>query len=300
MGTFDELIAPDAELERLGTGFNFTEGPIWHPAGGYLLFSDMPADVRRRWSPADGVEEALRPSNQCNGMTYDAEGNLIVCEHATSRVVRERPDGTVEVVASHFRGKELQSPNDVVVGDDCSIWFTDPWYGRMRGFGTPRPRQLEFQGVYRVPEGRAGEVELAVAEDEFDMPNGLCFSPDASRLYVNDTPRGHVKVFELEAGGRLGPARVLADGIGAGGSGEGAPDGMKCDERGNVWVTGPGGIWVLDPEGTRLGVVEVPEIVANLNWGGPDWRELYITASTSLYRLRTAVAGNHVAYMDLA
>ena len=150
---FENLIDPYAPVGQLGSGFTFTEGPIWHPVGRYLLFSDMPADVRRRWDAARGVTEVKRPSNKCNGMTYDAELNLIVCEHATSSLIRERPDGRREVLASHFENQELNSPNDVCVHSSGAIYFSDPWYGRMPVYGVERPRQLGFQGVYRVPPG---------------------------------------------------------------------------------------------------------------------------------------------------
>ena len=151
---FESLIDPHAAVAQIGSGFTFTEGPIWHPVEQYLLFSDMPADVRRRWDARGGVREVMRPSNKCNGMTYDADLNLIVCEHATSTVVRERPDGRREVVASHFDGMELNSPNDLCIHSDGSIYFSDPWYGRMPVYGVERPRQLGFQGVYRVPRRR--------------------------------------------------------------------------------------------------------------------------------------------------
>ncbi len=180
---FEDLIDPDAPVVQLGTGFTFTEGPIWHPVDHYLLFSDMPADVRRRWDAESGVVEVRRPANKCNGMTYDAELDLIVCEHATSLLVRERPDGRREVLASHFEGQELNSPNDVCVRSDGSIYFTDPWYGRMPGFGVERPRQLGFQGVYRVPPG-GGAPQLLIDRELFDQPNGLCFSPDEKLIYV--------------------------------------------------------------------------------------------------------------------
>jgi gluconolactonase len=174
---FEDLIDPYAPVGQLGSGFTFTEGPIWHPAGHYLLFSDMPADVRRRWDAARGVVEVKRPSNKCNGMTYDAELNLIVCEHATSSLIRERPDGRREIIASHFEKQELNSPNDVCVHSSGAIYFSDPWYGRMPVYGVERPRQLGFQGVYRVPPG-GGAPQLLVDRYLFEQPNGLCFSPD--------------------------------------------------------------------------------------------------------------------------
>ena len=290
-----ELVAEDAEVERLATGFTFTEGPIWNAEGQYLLFSDMPADVRRRWSEKDGVEEVMKPSNKCNGMTYDAQGNLLVCEHVTSSLVRERPDGTRETIASHYEGKELNSPNDVIVKSDGSIYFSDPWYGRMPVFGEEREKELDFQGVYRIaPEG--GEPQLLL--DDFEQPNGLCFSPDESLLYINDTPRAYIKVFDVQQDGTIANGRMFFEGIGSGVIEEGIPDGMKCDERGNIWVTGPGGIWVISAEGEHLGVIEVPENTGNLTWGGPDWKQLYIPSSTSLYRIETKVAGNKVPYMS--
>jgi gluconolactonase len=288
-----ELVDKDTELERLATGFTFTEGPIWNKEGGFLLFSDMPADVRRRWDETNGVREVMKPSNKCNGMTYEADGSLLVCEHVTSAVVRERPDGTRETVASHHEGKELNSPNDIIVADDGSILFTDPTYGRMPGFGLEREQDLSFQGVYLVPPGN-GELTLLI--DDFEQPNGLCFSPDESLLYINDTPRAHIRVFDWH-GNSLANGRVFADKIGSGVIEEGVVDGMKCDERGNVYVSGPGGVWVFDPEGTRLGMIEIPENVGNLNWGGDGWNELYIPASTSVYRIRMKVAGNRLGYM---
>jgi gluconolactonase len=291
----EELLDPDGEVERLATGFIFTEGPIWNAEGEFLLFSDMPGDVRRRWSERDGVEEVMRPANKCNGMVYDAEGNLLVCEHVTSSLVRERPDGTRETLASHFRGKELHSPNDVITRSDGTIYFSDPWFGRMPVFGIERERELEFQGVYRIPAG-GGEPELAVAEGEFEMPNGLCFSPDESLLYINDTPRALIMVYDVAADGTLANPRLFFDEIGSGVIEEGIPDGMKCDARGNIWVTGPGGVWIISARGEHLGVIEVPENTGNLAWGGPDWRTLFIPSSTSVYRIQTKVASARLPY----
>ena len=197
-----ELIDTGAEVERLATGFTFTEGPIWNKDGNYLLFSDMPGDVRRRWSEQDGVEEVMRPSNKCNGMVYDSGGNLLVCEHVTSSLVRERPDGSRETLATHYQGKELNSPNDVVTRSDGTIYFSDPSFGRMPGFGLERDQELAFQGVYRIAAG-GGEPELALPEDEFEQPNGLCFSPDESLMYINDTPRALIRVYNVQPDGTL-------------------------------------------------------------------------------------------------
>jgi gluconolactonase len=292
-----ELVDREVQVERLGTGFTFTEGPIWNKEGRFLLFSDMPGDIRRRWTEDEGVVEVANPSNKGNGMTYDAEGRLLVCEHVTSSLVRMDPGGTGsgrEVLASQYEGKELNSPNDVIVSDDGSIYFSDPWYGRMPVFGIERERELGFQGVYRLEPG-GGEPQLLV--DDFEQPNGLCFSPDESLLYINDTPRAHIRVFDRQPDGTIANGRMFFDNIGSGVIEEGIPDGMKCDEQGNVYVTGPGGVWVIAPEGEHLGVIEVPENVGNLNWGGVDWQDLYMPSSTSLYRIRMRVGGNRLSYM---
>ncbi len=291
-----ELVDPNAEVEQLATGFTFTEGPIWHPKEQYLLFSDMPGDVRRKYTPDGTVVEVKSFANRCNGMTYDADLNLLVCEHVTSCLIRESPDGEREIAAQEFEGEELNSPNDVIVHSSGAIYFSDPWYGRMPVFGHPRQRRLGFQGVYRIPPG-GGDVELIVAKDEFDMPNGLCFSPDESLLYINDTPRAHIKVWDADADGNISNGRMFFEGIGSGVIEEGIPDGMKCDERGNIWVTGPGGIWVISAGGEHLGTILVPENTGNLAWGGEDWHTLFIPSSTSLYSIRTLVGPRREPYM---
>jgi gluconolactonase len=292
-----ELVDEDAELERLATGFIFTEGPLWNPDG-FLLFSDMPGDVRRRWDAESGVSEVAKPSNKGNGMTFDLDGQLIVCEHVTSSVVRIEPDGSGggrAVLASHYEGCELNSPNDVVVKSDGAIYFTDPSYGRMPGVGIEREQDLEFQGVYRIPPG-GGDAQLL--GDDFGQPNGLCFSADESLLYINDTENRHIRVFDVAAGGTIENGRVLAENIGTGDFELGdLVDGMKLDERGNLWVTGPAGVWVFDAQGEHLGTVAVPEPVGNLNWGGPEWRWLFIAASSSVYRIECKVSGNRLPYM---
>ncbi|MBV9917804.1 MAG: SMP-30/gluconolactonase/LRE family protein [Solirubrobacterales bacterium] len=291
----EQLIDPSSEVERVATGFTFTEGPIWNHAGEFLLFSDMPGDVRRRWSERDGVEEVMRPSNKCNGMVYDRDGNLLVCEHVTSSLVREHPDGRRETLATHYQGKELNSPNDVVTRSDGTIYFSDPIFGRVRGFGLEREQDLSFQGVYRIAPG-GGDPDLVVSEDEFEQPNGLCFSPDESLLYINDTPRALIRVYDVQGDGSLTNGRPFAANIGSGVIEEGIPDGMKCDQQGNIWVTGPKGVWVFSPEGEHLGTVEVPENVGNIAWGGPDWKMLYMPSSTSLYRVATKVASARLPY----
>ncbi len=294
-----DLVDENVAAERVATGFTFIEGPIWHPDG-YLLFSDMPRDVRRKWSPVGGVVEVLKPANKCNGMTLDADLNLVVCEHKTSHVIRAKlnPDGTEasrEVIASHYDGKELNSPNDVVVKSDGSVYFTDPIFGRWPIVGHVREQQLDFQGVYRVPPG-GSDVQLLV--DDFVQPNGLCFSPDEQILYVDDTGRLEIRRFSVNADGTVSGGEVLIGGMGDPEDfDKGIPDGIKCDEHGNIWVTGPGGIWVVSPEGEHLGTIEIPEHTANLNWGGPSWDLLYVAASSSMYRVRCKVRGSRGVYM---
>jgi gluconolactonase len=294
---FLELVDEDAELEQLGTGFTFTEGPIWNPDG-FLLFSDMPGDARRRWDQQSGVSEVANPSNKGNGMTLDHDGRLVVCEHVTSSVVRMDPDGTGsgrEVLATHYEGRELNSPNDVVVKSDGAIYFTDPTYGRMPGFGLEREQDLDFQGVYRIAPG-GGDTELLA--DDFGQPNGLCFSTDESLLYINDTDRAYIRVFDVQPDGTIANSRVLAENIGTASLDIGdLVDGMKLDERGNIWVTGPGGVLAFNPEGEHIGTVEVPEPVGKLNWGGPDWNWLFIPATSSVYRIECKVSGNRLPYM---
>ena len=287
---FTSLVDPDAPVRRIGSGFTFTEGPIWHPTGHYLLFSDMPGDVCRRWDEAGGVQEVMRPSNKCNGMTYDADLNLVICEHATSSLVRLQPGGEREILASHFEGKELNSPNDVCVRSDGTIYFTDPWFGRMPHYGVERPRELGWQGVFRVSPD--GGLHLAVDKRQFDQPNGLCFSPDESKLYVNDTARAVIRVFDVAPDGSLSHPRLFAQGIRSSRE-AGLPDGMKCDAEGNVWVTAPGGIRVYSTDGAQLGTVRIPEMPANLHWGGSEWRMLFVCATTSVYAVETKV-GPHV------
>jgi gluconolactonase len=290
-----QLIDPAVTFEQVCTGFRFCEGPIWNPREQTLYFSDMPGDVRRRWNAQEGVVEVRNPSHKCNGMTYDGTGNLYVCEHETSSLVMETTQGERRVLATHWQGKALNSPNDVIVRSDGVVYFSDPTYGRMPVFGLERPSELGFQGVYRL----AADGTLSCEADDFDQPNGLCLSPGEQLLYVNDTTRAHIRVFDVAADGSLSGGRLFAGDIGTGDYAVGVVDGMKCDELGNVYVTGPGGIWVFAPDGRRLGVIRMPEVAGNLNWGGEDWRDLYCACTTSIYRVRMSVRGNPVAYMQL-
>ncbi len=282
---FRRVIGGDVEIERLASGFDFTEGPIWHPRAQHLIFSDMPGNHMRRWSARDGITTFRKPSNMANGNAYDRAGRIVTCEHATSRVTRTGLDGRIEVLATHWQGQELNSPNDVVVRSDGAIYFTDPTFGRMEYYGLPREPELSFRGVYRLePDAR----KLALLADDFGQPNGLCFSLDEKRLFVNDTERAHIRVFDVSADGTLANSRVWAA---PEGEGEGAADGMKVDSAGHLFCTGPGGIHVFAPDATCLGVILMPEVAANFTWGDADLCSLFVCASTSLYRVRVEVPG---------
>jgi gluconolactonase len=245
----------------------------------------MPGDHLRRWSATDGVTTFRRPCNKSNGLTWDRQGRLLACEHASSQISRTEPGGQIVPLATHFQGKQLNSPNDVVCSAEGGIYFSDPPYGRAEFYGVPRPQELAFQGLFRVGSDPKSPVLLA---DDFDRPNGLCFSLDGRRLFVNDTARQHIRVFDVKGDGALAGGTVWAETIG---EGKGAPDGMKIDSAGNVYCCGPGGIHVFSPDAVCLGVIHVPEYAANFAWGDADYRSLYITASTSVYRIRVATPG---------
>lgn len=282
---FSAVVGDDVAFERLGTGFEFTEGPIWHPHEKHLTFSDIPGNHIRRWSATGGIVTFRQPSNKTNGNTYDRRGRMISCEHVTSRVTRTEPNGAVTVLATRYRDKQLNSPNDVVVARDGRIYFTDPTYGRLARFGLERPCELDFRGVYRVDEDGSGLTLLA---DDFGQPNGLCFSRDGRRLFVNDTERGHVRVFAVDAGGAVSGGEVWAE---LTGTGPGGADGMKVDRDDNLYCTGPGGIHVFSPEAVSLGVIRTPEVTANFTWGDDDMGSIFLAASTSLYRIRVRTPG---------
>lgn len=294
---FEILIEPGAPVRRLATGFAFTEGPVWHPVQQCLLFSDIPGNGRYRWSDA-GTERIRHPTHHANGMSLDKELNLLVCEHAAHAVSRIGADGVRTVLCSHFDGRELNSPNDICVRSDGSIWFTDPTYGRMQDYGVARETDLDFRGVYRLsPEHIPGEEPLLVASRGlFAQPNGLCFSPCETILYVNDSAQANIRAFEIAPDCSLKPPRLVAENI-RDDDDPGVPDGMKTDERGNIWVTAPHGIRVYAPDGTLLEHFAVPEPVGNLHWGGSDWRTLFLCATTSLYAVGTKVRPHTEPFM---
>jgi gluconolactonase len=279
---FRDIVPEDAKLEHIATGFSFTEGPVW--CGNYLLFSDIPKNRIVKYKMlAEGpeVNTFRSPSGNSNGLTLDATKRLVACEHGTRRVTRTETDGTIKVLADSYQGHRLNSPNDVVVRSDGSTYFTDPPYGLKDG---KTWKELPFNGVYRITYG--GEVELLV--DDFDRPNGLAFSPDENTLYIDDTMRKHIRAFDVNPDGGLSNGRIFAD---LKAEEPGAPDGMKVDCHGNVYCTGPGGIWIIDSAKNCLGRILLPEIPANLAWGDADWKTLYITARTSLYKIRLNIPG---------
>jgi gluconolactonase len=288
-----DLIDLSAEPELITDTLRFGEGPVWNEYEQRLYFSSIGQDRRLRWSEREGVTEVKSPNNKGNGMTYDADMNLLICEHATSVVARENA-GVREVVAAAYEGKELNSPNDVVVATDGSIYFTDPFYGRLdHVFGLKRDRQLDFCGVYRV--GPDGGIELL--DEELKEPNGLCFSPDESVLYVNDSKTGEIWAYDHLALGRVANKRLFAGGMRTDRLRDGIVDGMKCDLHGNVWVTAPGGLWVFTPGAERLGVIGSPEIIGNFHWGGPHWDQLFMCTWHALYRLQTTVTPAREPFM---
>jgi gluconolactonase len=282
---FKDVVGPSVAIEVLASGFLFTEGPLWHARDRYLLFSDMPGDHLRKWTASEGITTFRKPCAQSNGLAWDRQGRLLVCEHATSRLTRTEPDGSSTVLASHHDGAELNSPNDVVAKSDGAIYFTDPIYGRVEHYGNPRPLPRDFRGVYRIAP--TGGPPTLLARD-FGQPNGLCFALDERRLFVNDTEHGHIRAFDVTPEGGLANSRVWAK---VEGSGQGAPDGMKIDSQGNVYCCGPGGIHVFAPDSACLGVIRTPEVAANFCFGDDDLRSLYVTASSSLLRLRVKVPG---------
>ena len=289
-----DLVAPDAPIDRIAGGLTFTEGPVWR--GGALLFSDIPNKRIARWRRLpEGPELTTYVTGMSNGLTLDRQGRMLAAEHDGRRVTRVSDDGTRSVLAERFQGKRLNSPNDIVVKSDGSIYFTDPPYAvKPLPPGTVRPdrwwtqpiegKEQPCQGVYRItPDGT-----LHPLVDDFALPNGLAFSPDESVLYVDDSPRRHVRAFDVRPDGTLANSRVLCD---MDHPQPGSPDGMKLDVEGHLYVTGATGVWVFEPDGTLLGVIVTPERPANCAWGDEDRQTLYITARTSLYRIRTKVPG---------
>lgn len=282
---FPALFPARVRLRRVATGFRFTEGPVWCADQRCLLFSDIPADRIYRVSASGQLSVFREPSGNSNGLTRDAAGRVIACEHGNRRVTRTEADDSLRVLAESYQGKRLNSPNDVVVAADGAVYFTDPPYGIR-----PEERELALQGVYRI-DPASGAVSLVA--DDFECPNGLAFAPDGNRLYVDDSSaRRHIRVFDVDADGGLHNGRLFHDMRVAQ---RGAPDGMKVDSQGHVYCTGAGGVWVFDPAGRHLGTIQTPEKPSNCAWGDVDFKSLYITARSSVYRIRVAIPGSGVA-----
>jgi gluconolactonase len=288
-----DLVAPEAPIDRVAGGLAFTEGPVWRD--GALLFSDIPNNRIVRWRRLpEGPELTTFATGMSNGLTLDRQRRVLAAEHYGRRVTRVADDGSRTVLAEHFQGKRLNSPNDIVVRSDGSIYFTDPPYGVQPSTpGVPRPagwwtrpipgKEQPCHGVYRIaPDG-----SLHLVADDFALPNGLAFSPDESRLYIDDSAHKHIRAFDVRPDGTLTGGRVLLD---MASDDPGVPDGLKVDERGNVFCTGPGGVWVCRPDGMLLGRIVLPELPANLAWG-EDGSVLFATARTSVYRLPTRTRG---------
>jgi gluconolactonase len=272
------IMDSNAKVEKLSSGLKFTEGPVWNPSG-FLLFSDIPADTIYKWTTNGKLAVSRRPAGNPNGNTLDREGRLITAQH-NRQLTRTEKNGQVTILAERYEGKRLNSPNDVVVKSDGSIYFTDPPYGIKK-----EQEELGFYGIYRSQLNGT----LTLLNKEMVRPNGIAFSPDEKKLYVSDSDKLHIRVFDLKADGTLTNSRVFAELPGA--ADKGVPDGMKVDIKGNIYSSGSGGVWIFSPTGQLLGKIAVPESVTNLAWGNKDYKTLYITAGNSIYRIRLNIAG---------
>ena len=292
----DAVVPLHARLERVAGGFEFTEGPVW-TRDGALLFSSPNMNVIYRWAPT-GTVTVFRPKSGysdvdigrfaqpgSNGLTFDQEGRLTICQHGNRRIIRVEPHGNITVLADRYDGKRLNSPNDLVYRSDGSLYFTDPPFGLPEAFDDPK-KELQFSGVYRVQDG-----VVTLISDDLEGPNGIAFSPDERYLYVGnwDPQRKVVMRYEVEPSGEVSKGVVFFDMTDA--PGDDAIDGIKVDQAGNLYICGPSGIWLLSSEGKHLGALELPEDPHNLAWGDEDGRSLYITALTSIYRVRLNIPG---------
>ncbi len=276
---FWKLLDHQAQLTRVATGFGFTEGPVWDPHG-FLYVSDEVINKIFRLYP-DGHREEVIALGDPDGNTYDQQLRLLDCASVLRAVIRIDPDGRYTILADRYQNKKFNSPNDVVIGPDGAIYFTDPTLDLPKGVA----QEIPYQGVYRLSS--KGEIRLLTKE--MAQPNGLAFSPDGKRLYIDDSERRDIRVYDFQPDGTLANGRQF--GVEPGEPHVADPDGMRVDQQGNIFMTGPLGIWVWDPEGHHIGTIVVPEQPANLTWGEPDYGTLFITATTSVYRLRTKVQG---------
>lgn len=283
----ERIVGPDPPLDCIAQGITFGEGPVWDRRRKEFFWTDIIGNTIWKWTPGVGREIVLRPSGHANGMTFDRQGRLVVAGWCTRTIWRMESDGSIITLASRYQGKKLNTPNDIVVRSDGSIYWTDPPGGLIIPgmVAEDVQRYLDMQGVLRLsPDGQ--EVSLLI--EDCTYPNGLAFSPDESLLYVNDTRLGLIRVFDVRADGSVGPARLFHK---VTGSEPGAPDGMKVDIEGNVYCTGPGGIHVIDPNGKLIGRLKFPGHVTNMAWGDDDWRSLYITSFNFVFRTRLKIPG---------
>src|SRR5215469_10233109 len=283
---FWELVPRDTTLEKVATGFGFTEGPVWDSSG-FLYVSDEIANKIFRVYVKDGRREEVIALGDPDGNTYDQQGRLIDCASVLRAIIEVTAEGKYKILADRFEGKQLNSPNDVIVGPDRALYFTDPTLDLPQG----QKQEIPFQGVYRLDQN--GGVRLLTKD--LTQPNGLAFSPDGKRFYIDDSKQKNIRVYDVAPDGQLTNGRIFGEE--PGGKGEGVPDGMKVDVNGNLFVTGPKGIWVWDSAGDHLGTIAMPEQPANLTWGDKEYRTLYITATTSVYRLEMKTQG-FVPYLE--
>jgi gluconolactonase len=276
---FWDLVDPQAKLQTVATGFGFTEGPMWDAAG-FLYVSDETINKIFRVY-RDGKKEEVIALGDPDGNTFDRQHRLIDCASVLRAIIAVTPDGKYKILADHYEGKKFNSPNDVIVGPDGALYFTDPTLDLVAG----EKQEIPFQGVYRLDD--KGTVRLLTKD--LTQPNGLAFSPDGRHFYIDDSEQRNIRVYDAASDGKLSNGRIFGEEPGA--KHEGVPDGIKVDKSGNLFVTGPKGIWVWDAQGNHLGTIALPEQPANLTWGDKDYRTLYITATTSVYRLELKTQG---------
>ena len=275
---FWELIDAGAKLDKIAGGFGFTEGPVWDERGRFLYVSDQEQNKIHRIYP-DGRKETAVTLGVPDGSTFDKDHRLVTTASILRAVVEVQPDGKIRVLADKYEGKKFNTPNDIVLGPDSALYFTDPTLDLVKG----EKQEIPFQGVYRL--GSDGKVRLLIKD--LGQPNGLAFSPDGKRLYVDDSQRHDIRVYDVAANGEMVNGRLFGKAEGP----NGVPDGMRVDRKGNLYVTASGGIWVWDPKGVHLGTILLPETAANVAWGDADFTTLYVTASTSVYRIKTKAVG---------
>jgi gluconolactonase len=276
---FWDLVDHQAKLQTVATGFGFTEGPMWDAAG-FLYVSDETINKIFRVHP-DGKKEEVIALGDPDGNTFDRQHRLIDCASVLRAIIAVTPDGKYKILADHYEGKKFNSPNDVIVGPDGALYFTDPTLDLVAG----EKQEIPFQGVYRLD----GKGNVRLLTKDLTQPNGLAFSPDGKHFYIDDSEQRNIRVYDAASDGTPSNGRIFGEEPGA--KHDGVPDGIKVDKNGNLFVTGPRGIWVWDAEGNHLGTIALPEQPANLTWGDKDYRTLYITATTSVYRLELKTQG---------